>query len=123
MTQLINDTFDVLNGRFCKEGITVENWGLKKAILDTMLTALDITETVYEKDKKVHMFCSQTTLHGLRTSIKSVIEITERQLNAGYSVVLTGKLNQDPIEVFKYFIQLERPLKCSTFVIRGYLVS
>ena len=55
MTKLINDTLDVLNGRFCKECITVKNWGQRKGIVDAM-SALDATEMVYERDKKDPMF-------------------------------------------------------------------
>ncbi|KZR96870.1 Uncharacterized protein APZ42_008553, partial [Daphnia magna] len=39
-----------------------------------------------------------TTVHGWRMTIRSVIALTEEMFNAGYTVVLTGKMNQDPVE-------------------------
>ncbi len=95
----MNDTFDVLNGRYCKEGITLVNWASKKRVLDGMLAVLAHTERIYVLDKSRKMFCAMTTLRGWRLTIRSVIALTEQQFNAGYSVVLTGKLNQDPVEV------------------------
>lgn len=64
-----------------------------------MLEVLAATERIYLKNKDRPMFCSLTTLHGWRISILSAIAITEEQFNSGYTCVLTGKLNQDPIEV------------------------
>lgn len=45
------------------------------------------------------MFASLTTIRGWRMSITSSIAIIEQQLKDGYSVILTGKLNQDALEV------------------------
>ena len=39
------------------------------------------------------------TLQLFRTSMKSAIALSKQQCNAGLKVVLTEKLNQDPIEV------------------------
>ena len=99
LTKMMNDTFDVLNGRHDKEGITVENWATKKKVLDVMLEVLSHTERIYLKDKSRKMFCSTTTLRGWRITIKSVIVLTEKLFNTDYDIVLTGKLNQDPVEV------------------------
>lgn len=99
-TKLLNDTFDVLNARFSKEGITVLNWYVKKRTLDQMLLAIETTERCYRESKKSHKtFASTTTLRGWRISILSAIAIVEQQFNADYKFVLTGKLNQDPLEV------------------------
>lgn len=47
------------------------------------------------------MFASTVTMNGLRVTIASIIEITEFLLRKDdpYEYVLTGKLNQDLIEV------------------------
>ena len=44
LTKVVNDVFDVLNGRFILKGINERNWGKKKAQLDAFLKILDITE-------------------------------------------------------------------------------
>jgi hypothetical protein len=41
LTFLLNNVFDVLNGRIPKEGITISNWHNKKKILDQMLRCLN----------------------------------------------------------------------------------
>lgn len=43
-TKLINDVFDVMNGRFIAQGINVNNWWKKKKKLDTFLDILDLTK-------------------------------------------------------------------------------
>lgn len=113
LTKTVNDNFDVLNGRHIKEGITPNNWWInahdekvkgRKQILEAMLAVLAVTERIYEKDKNRKMFCSLTTVHGWRMTIRSVIALTEEMFNAGYTVVLTGKMNQDPVEVKRILI-------------------
>lgn len=61
------------------------------------------------------MFLSQTTLEGWRITFHSIIELTEELLNAGFITVLTGKFNQNTLEVniftiicyfFNYIIRL-----------------
>ena len=49
--------------------------------------------------KVTKMFMATTTLRSWRITVLSTIALTEKMLNAGYFTVLTGKLNQDPIEV------------------------
>ncbi len=105
----MNDLFDVLNGRHPKVAITVQNWhdlkvGAdgnqgKKRILDSMLAVLGETERAFERDPTKKMFCSKTTIHAWRLSIRSAMALIEEQLNAGFAYVLTGKWNQDPLEV------------------------
>ncbi len=102
MTLLLNNVFDVLNGRFPKEGITVSNWDRKKKILQHMLQCLELTEQQYNRQRKKTkmMFVSQQTLFGWRLTINSILQLTDELLfKAGYSVVLTGKMNQDILEV------------------------
>jgi hypothetical protein len=97
----------VLNGRIPKEGITISNWHNKKKILDQMLRCLELTEQAFKKQSKnmaivKSMFVSNQTLFGWRLTINSVIQITEELFNSGYSLVLTGKMNQDILEVCFY---------------------
>jgi hypothetical protein len=102
---LINDVFDILNGRFIAQGINVNNWGKKKDKLDAFLKVLDLTEECNRNRKRndpnipLKMFLSETTLQSWRITVLSVIALTEELFNADYITVLTGKLNQDPLEV------------------------
>jgi hypothetical protein len=50
------------------------------------------------------MFCSQTTLNALIITINSAMVLSGELLEHDYPTVLTGKMNQDPIEV--QFIQI-----------------
>lgn len=49
--------------------------------------------------KVTKMFMATTTLRSWRITVLSTIALTEKMLNAGYFTVLTGKFNQDPLEV------------------------
>ncbi|KAH7958677.1 hypothetical protein HPB49_004141 [Dermacentor silvarum] len=47
------------------------------------------------------MFLTQSTAEGLRVTMLSMLEISEYLLNqCGFKYVVTGKLNQDPLERF-----------------------
>ena len=111
---LMNDTFDVLNGRFYAAGISDKtdvtdkyNRTIKQvkwAKLNAMLNVLNITEQEHQSRDKhssspSEMFCSATTLKALRLTIISAKSLTEELLENGFHTVLTGKMNQDPIEV------------------------
>lgn len=82
-----------------------EKLGEKKAKLDVFLKILDVTEECNRTRKRndpdipLKMFLSDTTLQAWRITVISVIALTEELLNAGYITVLTGKFNQDPLEV------------------------
>lgn len=52
-----------------------------------------------EERKNVKTFASLTTLKGLRVTIKTVREIVNNMFAAGRPYVLTGRLNQDCLEV------------------------
>lgn len=105
LTKLINDVFDVLNGRFVAQGINISNWCKKKNVLETFLKILDVTEECNRSRKQhdanipLNMFVSETTLQAWRITVLSVIALAEEQFNADYITVLTGKFNQDPLEV------------------------
>lgn len=45
------------------------------------------------------MFASQVTMESLRVTLSSILELTNDLLAKGARYVLTGKLNQDPLEV------------------------
>jgi hypothetical protein len=44
-------------------------------------------------------FLSQQTCEGLRCTMRSTLELTQLLLDDGFAYVLTGKFNQDPLEV------------------------
>lgn len=115
---MMNDVFDIMNGRFIAAGINTRNWGEKEKKLDLFLKILDVTEKskadhiAENKSKKVkdrtpvpEMFISLTTLQSWRLIILSRIALTEEMFNAVYITVLTGRLNQDPIEVFNFSLK------------------
>jgi hypothetical protein len=104
MTLLMNDVFDIMNGRFIAAGINRKNWEKKKKVLDVFLKVLEDTEAIYEEENKgsrMNMFMSTTTLRSWRVTTLSTIALAEEMLSydEDYFTVLTGKLNQDPIEV------------------------
>lgn len=71
------------------------------------MEALWETEIAYDATN-VKPFASQTTLEALRVTIFSTIELTNHLFSneVNYDFVLTGKLNQDCIEVCFNFIIL-----------------
>ncbi|KZR96623.1 Uncharacterized protein APZ42_008941, partial [Daphnia magna] len=99
LTNLLNDVFDIMNAKFCKEGITVLNWLPKKKKLEEMLVVLKRTEMIYFQSDIREKMSSTTTIHVWRTSIQSTIAITEKLFSENYGFVLTGKFNQDVLEV------------------------
>jgi len=55
-----------------------------------------ITTRSPEQQKK---FLSQQTCHGLRITLHSTLELALLLLADGFHYVLSGKFNQDPLEV------------------------
>ncbi|KZR98131.1 Uncharacterized protein APZ42_006590, partial [Daphnia magna] len=92
-TKLVNDVFDVMNGRYTAQGINVTNWWKKKKKLDMFLEILDVTEdcnrTRKPNDPKtpVKMFLSNTTLQAWRVTVLSVIALTEEMFNRFFGIV------------------------------------
>ena len=99
----MNDVFDIFNGRFILEGINESNWEQKKKILDDFLFILNETEKNDSEDSDdvpKKMFMSHTTLQAWRTNVHALKALTHELLyDAKYLTVLTGKFNQDPVEV------------------------
>jgi len=58
-------------------------------------------------------FLSDQTCHGLRISLHSTLELSKLLLAEGFSYVLTGKFNQDPLEV-SLLISFNHPY-CSVY--------
>ncbi|KZS02803.1 Uncharacterized protein APZ42_000006, partial [Daphnia magna] len=91
--------------RFISQGINISNWWKKKKKIDIFLEILDVTEECkrsrvqHDPNTPLNMFLSETTLQAWRISLLSVIALTEEMFNAGYFTILTGKFNQDPLEV------------------------
>ncbi|KAK4037850.1 hypothetical protein OUZ56_029876 [Daphnia magna] len=118
LTKLINDTFDIMNGRHKGESINGNNWNNlvemegkvtkgKKSVLEDMLKIIELTEECHRNPGKrpiMAAFASDTTLDGWRLSIRSTIDLTEELLNPKnplekYDFVLTAKWNQDALEM------------------------
>ncbi|KZR97652.1 Uncharacterized protein APZ42_007352, partial [Daphnia magna] len=97
MVRMLNNAFDVMNGRCRSESINKSNWPGKKKILEETLDAIEMTETI-SAELKLTPFMSQTTLEALRLTLHSFIALTEDLLNNSYDFILTGKFNQDCVE-------------------------
>ena len=110
----MNDVFDVLNGRFFAAGIsnkTDKNDTANRTVkevkwvkLNAMLDVLDVTESMQKErvkhsDSPLEMFCSTTTLKAWRLTINSAMALADEMLQNDYHTVLSGKWNQDPVEV------------------------
>lgn len=53
--------------------------------------------------KNENTFLTQSTAQGLRVTLKSTVELSKYLLeNCNFKYVLTGKLNQDCLEVFVF---------------------
>lgn len=73
---------------------------LQCQILEELLEALFDTEICYLKDPSKLPFLAPMTLHAMRVTIYSTIGLTKNLLKREeFSFVLTGKFNQDCIEV------------------------
>jgi hypothetical protein len=87
--------------------------------LEELLEALWETE-VKRDETGIPSFASQTTLQALRMTVFSTIELTDYLLgdDIGYDFVLTGKFNQDCVEVgYCYWLyQNKNPLLISYFI-------
>lgn len=101
LTLLLNDAFDTMNGRRFVEGISSRNWVLKKKTLEDLLDTLKETETHSKLSKdNPKPFLSDTSLKAMRITVCSTIELVEFLLKkCGFDFVLTGKFNQDCLEV------------------------
>ena len=62
-------------------------------------------QTVNER-KETKPFAAMKTLNALRVTIKSVREVVDLQFKEGFDMVLTGKLNQDCLEVNSHSISI-----------------
>jgi hypothetical protein len=49
-------------------------------------------------------FVKKITIHAWRLSVRSAMALIKEQLNAAFAYALTGKWNQDPLEVGLEFI-------------------
>ncbi|KAH6945573.1 hypothetical protein HPB50_009092 [Hyalomma asiaticum] len=69
------------------------------AIIQDFIDILDLTERNHVQ-KGTAMFASQVTMESLRVTLTSILDLTKDLLAKGARYVLTGKLNQDPLERF-----------------------
>ncbi|KZS06447.1 Uncharacterized protein APZ42_030095 [Daphnia magna] len=73
--RLLNNAFDVMNGRHIQESIGKENWESKCKILNELLEAIDMSEHM-SKEANLIPFVSQTTIEALRLTLTSIIDLT-----------------------------------------------
>lgn len=90
-----------MNGRRYKDRIWSGNWELHKRNLLKLLDAINETERHALLSKEnARPFLSDTSLKAMRVTITSTIQLVEFLLErCNYEFVLTGKFNQDCIEV------------------------
>ncbi|XP_045023251.1 uncharacterized protein LOC123467367, partial [Daphnia magna] len=105
--RLINDVFDIMNGRCRKNAISRDDWEGKKDRLRELLTHIDESECYgwdfedgFDCPPLYPAFASTLTLSTLRVTILSTIDLVDELLDFGFTYVLTGKFNQDCIERF-----------------------
>ncbi|XP_033217745.1 uncharacterized protein LOC117173352 [Belonocnema kinseyi] len=102
---IFNFGFDALNRTTRETGIRLDSEDFK--ILQLLLDWLDAWEqrvldgTLEKKD-----FLTESTAHGLRVTLHSTIELSHYLLEkCKFDYVLTGKINQDSLEVRLVTIQ------------------
>lgn len=67
-------------------------------VITEFLCLVNVTEENHIT-KGTAMFASQLTIESLRVTLASVLDLITDLLSEGADYVLTGKLNQDPLEV------------------------
>ncbi|XP_072145361.1 uncharacterized protein [Dermacentor andersoni] len=99
-TIFMNNLFDALNRRFPGEGLTIDCNDFK--VLERASDWLDEWEEEVTKGEiPQDLFLSRSTAEGLRVTLKSARELSIFLLKkCDFRYVLTGKLNQDPLECF-----------------------
>ncbi|KAG0420670.1 hypothetical protein HPB47_003359 [Ixodes persulcatus] len=104
-TKRINDVFDALNVKLPSRGIKEDSKEIK--IITDFLELVDETEHNHNTRGTV-MFASPVTMQSLRVTLASVRDLISDLLRCGAHYVLTGKLNQDPLEAIKSTYQGRR---------------
>jgi hypothetical protein len=101
MCQTLNHAFDVLKGRKYQDRINTYNQDKRKKILLDLLQAINETkEHSLQYRSNGGPFLSDTSLMAMWIIITSAIELTEFLLKTfKYAFVLSGKFNQDGLEV------------------------
>ncbi|KAH7968765.1 hypothetical protein HPB52_011170 [Rhipicephalus sanguineus] len=95
-TSLVNDLFDALNVKLPRFGIRSSSNEIE--VIGEFLRLVNVTEQNHIREGTV-MFASQVTMESLRVTLASVLDLIRDLLSKGAQYVLTGKLNQDPLEV------------------------
>lgn len=72
--------------------------------IEQLLKELNASEESWVQTK-VQPFVAPTSINMLRITLVSVIQLTEYLLNNGFDSVMTGKYNQDCLEVYIGFFQ------------------
>ncbi|KAK4021268.1 hypothetical protein OUZ56_003187 [Daphnia magna] len=87
MGKLLNEVFDVLDGRCINKRIKFNNWTKKN--LDAMMHILNVTFRLFSEKEKYpnspsESFMSQTTLLSFMMNVRSTIALTKEFVNARY---------------------------------------
>ncbi|KZS09766.1 Cell division ftsj-like protein [Daphnia magna] len=105
MCQMLNDAFDVLNGRKYQDRITIYNWD-KKLLLVLLHTINETKEHSFESKSNGRPFLSDASLMAMRITITSAIELIGFLLKTcEYTFVLSGKFYQDCLERFSGIVR------------------
>ncbi|KAK4009546.1 hypothetical protein OUZ56_018680 [Daphnia magna] len=87
LISLLNDVFDIINAKFCKE-VTDLNWLPNKKKLEEMLSITGRIEKIYLQSNNTNKKVTPVTaIRGGRTSIENTIAITEDFFAENYSFV------------------------------------
>ncbi|KMQ84713.1 hypothetical protein RF55_17264 [Lasius niger] len=94
-----NDMFDAMNRKSPNQGLTPNSNDFK--VLEDSLQWLNTWQTaVKERDITAEEFLTVETSRGLRISLQSTMDICRYLIDKfGFKYLLTGKLNQDNLEV------------------------
>ncbi|KAH7978767.1 hypothetical protein HPB49_006698 [Dermacentor silvarum] len=93
-TLLMNDLFDILNAKVPPDGI--KKGSPKIQFLKDFLEMMNRTES----NKNVKLFASAQTVESIRVTLMSILSLIEFLDSKGVNYILTGSLNQDPLERF-----------------------
>ncbi|KAH8008928.1 hypothetical protein HPB51_007593 [Rhipicephalus microplus] len=96
-TLMVNNLFDALNVKLPKFGITSSSKEVE--VIQEFLDAVNKTEENHITNGTV-MFASQVTMESPHVTLASVRDLITDLLSKRAHYVLTGKLNQDPLERF-----------------------
>ncbi|KAK4007498.1 hypothetical protein OUZ56_012653 [Daphnia magna] len=102
MCLILNNAFDVLDGRHYKERIHTGNWKQQQKCLVDLLEAINEAEA-YSKasNKNARPFLSETSLNSVRLTLTSAMELIDfLKKKCNFQIFHRGKFNQDCLDHF-----------------------